>query len=87
MEEQNIGNGTGAGEFERREMETGLHDLKNWIGDVRPLLAAMLEPLLEGTGYSFRVNTTDKSGKRLELWHTEYPGRVMGFKGKRNGEI
>ncbi len=52
--------------------------------DIRNKLISLFNPLLENTDYYFKINTTDSSGKILEVYREGNPKRIMGISGKRN---
>lgn len=58
--------------------KAGLDDFDNWYGDPRDRLIAMFSPIVEGSNYSFRLNTTDSTGKILELVREGDDRRIMG---------
>ncbi len=65
--------------FQLQVEKVGLDDFDNWYGDPRDRLLAMLSPVIEGSEYSLRMNTTDSSGKLLELVRNGSDRRIMGF--------
>lgn len=72
--------------FLRQLQDYNLDTPDGWEGEYRDRLIAMLNPLLEGTDYYFKKNTTDtKNGhsKLTELWKTGIKKRRMGFEYKK----
>lgn len=61
-----------------------LEDSDNWKGDPRNRFEIMFRPLIEGSEYYFRHNTTDSSARILELYRNGESKRIMGFSGKQN---
>ena len=59
--------------------KVGLDNFDNWYGDPRDRLLMMLSPVLDGSNYSLRINTTDSSGKIMELVRGVDDRRIMGF--------
>ena len=63
--------------------KSGLNIPDNWEGDVRNRLQRLINPLIEKTAVSTRINTTDRTKKILEIWKVGHSKRVMGVGGVR----
>ncbi len=63
--------------------KAGLNDPNSWKEDPREKFETVLGPLLAGTEYHLKQNTTDSSKPILELWRDGDSGRVMGFWGRK----
>lgn len=59
----------------------------NWRGDIRPKLAIMMEPLIEGSEYYLVNNYTDTKKQILELHKKGINKRLLGFSGKMDTSI
>ncbi len=67
--------------------KAGLDIKDNWKGDPRDRFIKLFAPLTDGSEYYFKRNTTDSSGKLLELYRNGESKRVMLFKGKQDMTI
>ena len=65
--------------FQSQVEKVGMDDFDNWYGDPRDRLLVLFSPAIEGSEYSLRINTTDSSGKLLELVRNGSDRRIMGF--------
>ena len=57
----------------------GLDNPDNWRGDIRDKLLMLLAPLVSGTQFEIKMNTTDTTSQVLDLFHKDDPKRKMGF--------
>lgn len=65
----------------------GMTIKNNWKGDPRERFIGIFKPLLDGTEYFFKVNTTDSSGKILEVYVQNNPKRIMGISGRSDMDV
>lgn len=73
--------------YEKQLENAELNIPNNWKGDMRPRFKRMLDVLLTESEYYLVDNTTDTSGKILELYKKDAKSRIMGFSGKRDMTI
>ena len=59
--------------------KVGLDNPDNWRGDIRDKLLALLEPLVVGTDFKIKMNTTDTTSQVLDLFYKDEAKRRMGF--------
>lgn len=73
--------------YEKQLRKAGLNDSDNWKSDPREKFEVMFAPLIEGSEYYFKRNSTDSTSKILELYRNNAPKRIMGFTAKQNMTI
>lgn len=73
--------------FDRQVKLFGLDVPDTWKGDPRTKMISLFSPIIENTEFSFKINTTDTSGKILELYRERTKRRVMGIAGKRDMQV
>ena len=59
--------------------KVGLDNPDNWRGDIRDKLLMLLEPLVAGTDFKIKMNTTDITSQVLDLFYKDESRRSMGF--------
>ena len=59
--------------------KVGLDNPDSWRGDIRDKLLALLEPLVVGTDFKIKMNTTDTTSQVLDLFYKDETKRRMGF--------
>jgi hypothetical protein len=70
---------TGIPSLEEQLHKTGLDNPDNWKGDIRDRLLLLLEPLVNGTDFTIKMNTTDTTSQVLDLFYKDDARRSMGF--------
>jgi len=73
--------------FNSQVEKCGLNIPDNWIGDPRKRFSDLVAPLLNGTEYWLKNNTTDSSGHILEVYNGLGIKRIMGISGKRDMSV
>ena len=59
--------------------KVGLDNPENWRGDIRDKLLMLLEPLVAGTEFKIKMNTTDTTSQVLDFFYRDESKRRMGF--------
>ncbi len=72
-------------DLQLKEAELDVQD--NWKEDPRDRFIRLFKPLTDDSEYYFKHNTTDSSGKLLELYKNGEDRRVLLFKGKQDMTI